>query len=96
MSITKIYTRKVNRGFDYATLDDLVDELHIFEKQIEWSISEVLKILIQRKVDCFSITKEKPFKYLYARLNGEQIFFRLQTDEMETEFSLPIEKLMEN
>lgn len=93
MSITKIQSRKVQRELDFTTSDHLLEELHVFEKHMGWTIFEIIEILKNKKADCFSITKEKPFNYLYARARGNLIFIRLQTNEMETEFSLPMEEI---
>lgn len=93
MSITKIYSRKVQRNLNYATEEDLIEELHVFERQMGWSIFEILDILKKKKADCLSVTKEKPFHYFYARLSKKTIIIRLQTSEKETEFRLPIERL---
>jgi len=93
LSITKIYSRKVSRELNYATQEHLIEELSIFERQTGWAIFEMLEVLKRKKADCFSLTKEKPFTYLYARVRDNEIFIRLQTAEEETEFSLPIEKI---
>ena len=93
MSVTKIYSRKVERDLNYATIEHLVEQLHIFEKQMGWSIFDILDILKQRKADSLSITKEKPFHYFYARVSEKTIIVKLQTSEKETEFRLPIESL---
>ena len=93
LTVTKIYSRKVEKTLNYATTEDLIKELHVFEKRMGWSIFETLNILKKRKADSFSITKEKPFHYLYARISGETIIIRLQTSKKETEFRLPIEEL---
>ena len=93
MSITKIRSQKVQRDLDYATVEDLLEQLHVFERQMGWSIFEVLDILKQKKADSLSIIKEKPFHYFYARLSKKTIIISLQTSEKETEFRLPIEKL---
>ncbi|MGQ9460942.1 MAG: hypothetical protein ACUVRA_06910 [Candidatus Bathyarchaeaceae archaeon] len=95
MPVTKIYSRKVQKNIGFATTDELVEQLHVFEKQMGWSIFEILKVLKDRKADSLSVTKEKPFHYLYARLSEKTIIIRLQTSEMETEFRLPIEKIKE-
>lgn len=93
MSVTKIYSRKVEKDLNYATIEHLVEQLHIFEKQMGWSIFDILDILKQRKADSLSITKEKPFHYFYARVSEKTIIVKLQTSEKETEFRLPIESL---
>ena len=90
MSITKIYSRKVERTTNFTTLENLIEELNVFEKQIGWSLHEILKILEEKKADSLSITKEKPFHYFYARLSENTIIIRLQTSEQENEFRLPI------
>ena len=93
MAVTKINSRKVERNVGFATTDELVEQLQIFEKQMGWPIFEILKVLKERKADSLSITKEKPFHYFYARLSEKTIIIRLQTSEMETEFRLPIEEI---
>lgn len=93
MSVSKVYSRKVQKGISFATSDGLIEELNIFQKQIGWSIFEILKVLEEKKADSLSITKEKPFHYFYARLSGKTILVRLQTSEKETEFRLPIATL---
>jgi hypothetical protein len=91
LSITKIEAKRTAKTFNYATIEDLIEQLHFLEKQMGWSIFGLLNILKQRKADTFSITKEKPFYYFYARLSDKNIIIILQTSEQETEFRLPIE-----
>jgi len=93
VSITKVYSRKVKRELNYAIAEDLVEQLRILERQMGWSIFDVLDILKQGKADSVSITKEKPFHYFYARLGEKAIIIRLQTSEQEVEFRLPLERL---
>jgi hypothetical protein len=95
LSITKIYSRRVEKDLNYATTEDLMKELRVFEAQMGWSIFAILDILKQRKADSLSITKEKPFRYFYARLSGKTIIIRLQTSEQETGFKIPIEEFKE-
>ena len=91
MSITKIEAKRTAKTFDYATTEELIEQLHFLEKQMGWSIFQILNILKQKKADTFSLTKEKPFYYFYARLSEKNIIIILQTSEQETEFRLPIE-----
>lgn len=93
MSVAKILSRRVEKDINFATEDDLVEQLRIFEKQMGWSIFDILKILKEKKADSLSVTKEKPFNYFYARLSEKTILIRLQTSEKETEFKLSIETL---
>jgi hypothetical protein len=79
---------------NYATTDDLLEQLHIFEKQMDWSIFDILNVLKERKADSLSIIKEKPFHYFYARLSDKTIIIRVQTSEKETEFKIPLEQLV--
>ena len=95
MSITKVRSRKVENILNYTTVEYLIDELHTFEKQMGWPIFEILSVLKQKKADSFSITKEKPFYYFYARLSKKTVIIRLQNSEQEIEFRLPVEKLEE-
>jgi hypothetical protein len=93
VAVTKLATSKTKKIVDYATTDDLIEQIHIFEKQMQWSIFEILEILKQRKADCLSITKEKPFHYFYARLSGNDLLLVFQTSEQETEFKIPVEAI---
>jgi hypothetical protein len=94
LSITKIRTYKSEKDVNYATTQDLIEQLHVFEKQMGWSIFEILGILKKRKADSLSIIKEKPFHYFYARLSEKIIIIRVQTSEQETEFRIPLEQLV--
>ena len=93
MSVTKIRSQKIERNLDYARAEDLIEQLHVFARQIGWEIFDILDVLKEKKADCLSITKEEPFHYFYARLSGKTIIISLQTSEKETEFRLPIEWL---
>jgi hypothetical protein len=94
LSITTIRTSKLEKDVNYATTGDLLEQLHIFDKQMEWSIFDVLDVLKKRKADSLSIIKEKPFHYFYARLSDKTIIIRVQTSEKETEFRIPLEQLI--
>lgn len=94
LSITTIRTSKLEKNVNYATTDDLLEQLHIFEKQMDWSIFDILNVLKERKADSLSIIKEKPFHYFYARLSDKTIIIRVQTSEKETEFKIPLEQLV--
>jgi penicillin-binding protein-related factor A (putative recombinase) len=91
LTIAKIEAKKTAKTFNYATIEDLIEQLHFLEKQMGWPIFGILIILKQKKADTFSITKEKPFYYFYARLSDKNITIIFQTSEQETEFRLPIE-----
>lgn len=91
MTITKIEAKRTAKTFNYATVEDLIEQLHFLEKQMDWPIFEILTILKQKKADTFSITKENPFYYFYARLSDKNIIIIFQTSEQETEFRFPIE-----
>jgi len=95
MSITKLHSRRVTRELDYATTEHLIEELSIFQRQMEWSIQDMFTTLIHKKADTFSITKEKPFSHLYARMKKDEVLIRLQTSEKEIEFRIPVKQLLE-
>jgi len=93
LSVTKLYSRKVQKDFTFALSDDLIEQLHLFEKQMGWKIFDILKILKEKKADSLSITKEKPFNYFYARLSGKTVTIRLESLDKQTEFRIPIKEL---
>ncbi len=84
---------KSAKGISFALTEDLVEQIHLFEKQMDWKIFDILRILKEKKADSLSITKEKPFNYFYARLSGKNVIIRLESLDKQTEFKIPIEKL---
>jgi len=94
LSVTKIHSRKVQRDFTFVLSDDLIEQLHMFEKQMGWRIFDILEVLKDQKADSLSITKEKPFSYFYARVSGKTVTIRLENLEGQTEFKIPLEELI--
>lgn len=92
--ITKVFSRKTKKEFDYNTSETVLEELRILEKQKGWTIFEALKVLKEGKANSFSFTKDNPYHYFYARVTEENVIFKLKTKEKETEFRLPLEQLV--
>jgi len=93
-NFTKIYSRKIKKEVNYASLKDVLEELQILEKQKGWTIFEALKTLKEGKADSFSFTKDNPYHYFYARITEEVIILKLRTRKKEIEFRIPREQLI--
>jgi hypothetical protein len=89
---TKVFNRKTDKELNYTTFENILEELHILEKQKGWAILENLKMLINGKADSFSFTKDNPYDYFYARITDEDIIFKMKTTEGETEFRVPLQE----
>jgi len=92
-SLTKVFSRKTEKGLDYTTPENAIMELQVLAKQKGWAIFEGLKNLKSGKADSFSFTKDSPYNYFYARIAEEVVIFKLKTREKETEFRIPLEQL---
>lgn len=92
-SLTKVYSRKAEKELNYTTPEHILQELGILEKQVGWSILETFELLIERKADSFSFTKDRPYHYFYARITEDSIIIKLRTKRKDIEFSLPLESL---
>jgi len=91
-SFTKVFRRKTQKTLDYTSSANVLEELHILEKQKGWAIFQNVKVLIDGKADSFSITKDHPYDYFYARITEQTIVFKMKTRETETEFRVPVEQ----
>lgn len=92
--LTKVFSRKIKKEFNYTNSEDALKELRILEQQKGWAIFEALKVLKEGKADSFSFTKDSPYHYFYARITEETVIFKLKTREKETEFRFPLEMLI--
>lgn len=91
-SLTKVYNRKGDKSIDYAPSENILEELRILEKQKGLLIFDNLKILLKGNADSFSLTKDKPYNYFYARITDENIILKMKTRENDTEFRIPLEE----
>ena len=89
---TKVFSQKTDRELNYTTFKNVLEELHVLEKQKGWAIFEGLKVLVNGKADSFSFTKDNPYDYFYARITDEDIIFKMKTREGETEFRVPLQE----
>lgn len=93
-SFTKVFSRKTERELNYTTSENALAELQVLARQKGWAIFEALKALKDGKADSFSFTKDSPYNYFYARITEENVIFKLKTREKETEFRIPVERLV--
>jgi hypothetical protein len=89
---TRVFSRKTDKEINYTTSENVLEELRLLEKQKGWTIFESLKMLINGKADSFSLTKDNPYDYFYARITTEDIIFKMKTREGETEFRVPLQE----
>ncbi len=88
----KIFSEKTEKELNYTTFENVLEELRVLERQKGWAIFESLKVLMKRKADSFSFTKDSPYDYFYARITEEDIIFKMKTRKGETEFRVPLQQ----
>ena len=93
-TFAKVYSRKTKKELNYASSEDVLEELRLLEKQKGWKIFEALEVLKEGKANSFSFTKDTPYHYFYARITEDYVVFKLKTRKKESEFRLPIEQLI--
>lgn len=89
-SFAKVFSRKGKKSLDYTPTENVLEELRVLEKQKGWAIFESLKVLFKGDADSFSLTKDNPYHYFYARVTNENVVLKMKTKESETEFRIPI------
>jgi hypothetical protein len=90
--LAKVFKRKAEKTLNYTPSENVLEELHMLEKQKGWAIFQNVKVLIDGRADSFSFTKDHPYNYFYARITEQTVVFKMKTREAETEFSVPIEQ----
>ncbi len=80
---------------NFALEDDLMESLCTLRSKEELPVLEVLKILRASKTDSISLSKDRPFHFLYVRKNRNCFDITLRESEKEVEFKMPIKALDE-
>lgn len=91
-SFAKVFSRKGEKSIDYTPTENVLEELRVLEKQKGWSIFASIKVLLKGDADSFSLTKDNPYHYFYARVTSENVVLKLKTKESETEFRIPVQE----
>lgn len=89
VSVYKVRSRKDEKIMDYASLEYL---LNFLKKDV--NAFNLIKILKESDLNSVSFTKDKPYRYFYARMNRNSISVILKTLEKEIEFKVPAEEIV--
>ena len=88
VKITKIVSQQTNSEVSYACEEDLLNEMDVLAKQLNWPLDDLIAALVRTEVDSFSITRDHPYLYFYARKTGGEISIKLDTDARKVEFRI--------
>jgi hypothetical protein len=86
--LVKVRFKKTGAASDYATSEAIRSLFQGFEIQRNLPVFDVLKILIERKVNSLSFTRDKPYFYLYSRLDENEVSIKINDLEKEIEVSM--------
>lgn len=89
IKLVKIHLRKVGVASNYATSEAIRSLFQGFEIQKNLPVFDVLKILIERKANSLSFTRDDPYFYFYSRLNENEVSIKINDLEKEIEISMP-------
>ena len=90
VKLTKIISRPLRSEIDYATTESLLSLLHDMEARRDVPIFDSLKVLMQRKVDSVSFSRDRPYFYFFARLNRAKVSVSIASSDKDLEFPIPI------
>ncbi len=88
--LVKVRFKKTGVASDYATSEDICSLFQGFEIQRTLPVFDVLKILIERKVNSLSFTRDDPYFYFYSRLDENEVLIKYNDLEKEIEISMAI------
>jgi len=88
--LVKVRFKKTGVASDYATSEAICSLFQGFEIQRNLPVFDVLKIIIERKVNSLSFTREDPYLYFYSRLDENEVLIKINDIEKEIEISMPI------
>jgi len=93
LALTKIHASKPEKQVSFAHEEDLLTEILLLEKRYRWPITQLLKLLMMKRADTFSITVDNPYFYFYARRGEDTISFVTQKEGTKTEFKITIQTI---
>lgn len=86
--LVKVRFKKTGAASNYATSEAICSLFQEFEIQRNLPIFDVLKILIERKVNSLSFTRDDHYFYFYSRLDGNEVLIKFNDLEKEIEISM--------
>jgi len=93
VELVKVHFKKTDDLSNYAALETVCSLLHEFESKKNLPVFDILKILISRKVDSLSFTKDNPHFYFYSRLDDDGVLIKFDDLNREVEISMTTEAL---
>lgn len=93
LELVKVRLKETGELFNYSTLETVRALLQEIETKKNLPIFDILRILMNRKVNSLSFTRDDPYFYFYSRLDDDGALIRFNELEREVEISLTIEAL---
>jgi hypothetical protein len=93
IELVKVQLKKTGDFYNYATLDTICALLHEFASKKDLPVFDILKILITRRVDSLSFTRDDPYFYFYSRLDVDGVLIKSSDHEKEVEMHMSAEAL---
>lgn len=91
--IVKVRLKKTGAVSNYATSEAIFSLFREFEKKRSLPVFDILKILIQGKVNSISFTKDAPYFYFYSRSDENEVLIKFNDLEKEIEIPISLEVL---
>ena len=91
--LNKVEIRQFSNETDYATTESAVDFLRTVAARDTLPIFDFLKQLSKRKVDSLSLSKDNPYRYLFAMVSGSTVSVIFKEESKTVELSFPFDKL---
>lgn len=93
--ISKVYVKSSKRKVEYATLDYILESLHLMKARDDLPVFRLLNILADGNVDSVSFGRDDPHCYFYARAHKEYIsmIIRKSGEGKDIEFQIPYKML---
>jgi len=86
--IVKVQLKKQGSVSNYTTSEAIFSLFSEFEKKQNLPVFDILKILIQGKVNSISFTKDVPYFYFYSRSDEQEVLIKF--NDLQKEIEIPI------
>ena len=93
--ISRVYVKSSRRKVEYATLDHILESLHLMRAKDDLPVFKLLNILADGNVDSVSFSRDDPHCYFYARAHKDYIsmIIRKSGEGEDIEFQVPYKML---
>ncbi|MBS7626656.1 hypothetical protein KEJ51_06435 [Candidatus Bathyarchaeota archaeon] len=93
--ISKVYIKSSRRKVGYATIDYIIESLHLMRVKDNLPVFEALNLLAEGRIDSISFSRDVPHCYFYARSHRDviSIIIRKVDEGKDIEFQIPTKTL---